>query len=188
MNALLTVASRVEAAMVSYNSLARPIANKETWRHCFREERANAGHHFCVLPNSPKRSHISWHLVGNSGEKLLSHAAAEAQSVAPQRPLPRIRLLPLTQLPAPLVGVENVSMDMDELAGDDYVLPSQLLHASRIGKATEKGSTSQKQKGTLLLRAAATRHHASSLWQESTSEEEADEDIPLLQYKFEVHD
>ncbi|KAF8261222.1 hypothetical protein EI94DRAFT_1810604 [Lactarius quietus] len=79
-------------------------------------------------------------------------------------------------------------MDMDELAGDDYVLPSQLLHASRIGKATEKGSTSQKQKGTLLLRAAAMKRHASSLWQESTSEEEADEDIPLLQYKFEVRD
>ncbi|KAF8263631.1 hypothetical protein EI94DRAFT_1703842 [Lactarius quietus] len=49
MNALLTVASRVEAAVASYNLLARPIANEETWRRCFKEERANVGRHFHVL-------------------------------------------------------------------------------------------------------------------------------------------
>ncbi|KAF8262442.1 hypothetical protein EI94DRAFT_1808759 [Lactarius quietus] len=232
MNTLLTVASCVEAATASYNLLARPVANKETWRRHFKEERANAGRHFHVLreenrgiapplhptivalfiilkesrnlldigrnypgvmqhlyykPQAKFPKEIS-HLLPSSGEFWWEALAAKAQSVAPRRPLPRIRLLPPTQLPAPQVAVENVTMDVDELAGDDYVPPSQPLRASRAGKATEKGGASWKQKGMLLSRAAATKRHTSSLQQESTSEEEADEDIPLLQYKFEVHD
>ncbi|KAF8257502.1 hypothetical protein EI94DRAFT_1708920, partial [Lactarius quietus] len=111
MNALLNVASHVEAATASYNLLAGPLPTR---RHGDAASRKRG-------PNSPKRSHISCHLVGNSGGKLLSHGAAEAQSAAPRRPLPRIRLLLPTQLPVPLVAVENVSMEVDELAGDDYV-------------------------------------------------------------------
>ncbi|KAF8257569.1 hypothetical protein EI94DRAFT_1708847 [Lactarius quietus] len=125
------------------------------------------------------------HLLPSSGEFWWEALAAKAQSVALQRPLPRIRLLLPTQPPVPLV-VENVSMDVDELAGDDYVPPSQPLHASRTGKATEKGGALQKWKGMLLSRAAAMKHHTSSSQQESTSEEEADKDIPLPQYKFKL--
>ncbi|KAF8266104.1 hypothetical protein EI94DRAFT_1803588 [Lactarius quietus] len=139
--------------------------------------------HLYYEPQAKFPEEIS-HLLASSREFWWEALAAKAQSVAPQRPLPRIRLLLPTQPPVPLVAVENVSMDMDELAGDNY--PSQPLHALRTGKATEKGGTSWKWKGTLLSRAAATKHHTSSSWQELTSEEDADKDIPLPQYKFEV--
>ncbi|KAF8261282.1 hypothetical protein EI94DRAFT_1705655 [Lactarius quietus] len=207
MNALLTVTSCVEAATVSNNLLAKPIPNKETWRHHFKEERGIISESLSHDPSDIRRNYpgVMWHLYYQPQAKfpeeiscllassvkwgiLVGSSCPITQSVAPQRPLPRIRLLLLTQPPVPQVAVKNDSMDVDELAGDDYVPPSQLLHASRAGKATKNGGTLQKWEGTLLLRAAAAKRHASSLWQKSTSEEEVDEDIPLPQYKFEVHD
>ncbi|KAF8260479.1 hypothetical protein EI94DRAFT_1706258, partial [Lactarius quietus] len=107
MNALLTVTSRVEAAMASYNSLARPIANEETWRRHFKEERAK-------FPEE-----IS-HLLPSSGEfwwEALIQCSCRGSIGSTLKALPRIRLLPPTQPPAPQVAVENVSMDVDELAG-----------------------------------------------------------------------